>query len=424
MTTAEKVRALIAESGHPQKEFAASVGIHPVTLSKGLSNDDLSMKSLKKIADWKGISVAALMPDKKRMTRKPKQPSVNGYIEFDGKIEAVRSVEDLERVLLALKENSFSISKTKQSLEKGKKPKGQNTPIIPQRLSGKSLELKAKLDELIEQEHKSTEALKDHPSYYPVPTRKDLFDSSPLKYDSSRYLCVAFRSKPDHWKDMWVPLGNMNGGFDYEICGTKVKSSEHAYILGIFSTDSKKHLELQQKVLAEPSGYQAKHNIRMKNRIYSRLDWHSYNIDWMLYCVWAKIKQNQNFRNLLLSIPEGATIIEDNSLKNQVDKYWGCYNPERKPFANLARRFAKSLDLPTKAARDRVSDKLIWDFCNYGIFEGTNEMGRILTYLKDCLHKGVEPEIDYDLLNKKNIHILGKRLHFDINSGATSGVNL
>lgn len=39
-------------------------------------------------------------------------------------------------------------------------------------------------------------------------------------------------------------------------------------------------------------------------------------------------------------------------------------------------------------------------------------MGKILTYIKDCLHKGSEPDIDYALLDRKRIYLLGNRVEF------------
>ena len=411
MTTPEKVRVLIENSGLTQKQYAASVDIHPVSMSNYLNKDNFSMKALKKIADKEGVPVASLLPDGKRRPKVKKDALINGYIEYDGKIEAIKSVKDLERIWLAVNNNSPGKEVPEKKQPKTRKQKNAKEEA-PQQLSEKSIKLKSELDAIIEQEHKNTEALKEHPLFYPIPTKKDLLDSKQLKYDSSKYVCVAFRSKPDHWKNLWVPLGNMNGGFDYEIGGIKVKTSEHAYILGVFSNNTATHLAIQRQVMAETRAYQAKHGIRMKNRLFSRLDWRSFKIDWMLFCVWEKIKQNEEFRNILLAIPQGATIIEDNSFKNKPDTYWGCFNPNRKPFANKARLYARSLDLPTKAAKERISNKLIWDFCNYGVFEGTNEMGRILTYLKDCLHTGTEPDIDYNLLNRKNIYLLGKEMHF------------
>ena len=40
-------------------------------------------------------------------------------------------------------------------------------------------------------------------------------------------------------------------------------------------------------------------------------------------------------------------------------------------------------------------------------------MGKILTYIKQCLHDGTEPDIDYQLLKSKNIHFLGNLIDFD-----------
>lgn len=284
---------------------------------------------------------------------------------------------------------------------------------IEQKKSKKVAAIKQQIDFYLEQEHENTRALKANPCFYPIPTKADLFDSSWNQYDSSKYVCVAFRSSDDKWKDLWVPFGNMVGEFKVRIANVEPCTSEHAYMLGVFSNKTSKHLEIQKLLLKEPSGYIAKKNVRMKNRIWQRLDWHDFKIDWMLYCVWQKVQQNEEFRNLLLAVPQGATIIEDNSFKKgKIDKYWGTFNPARGEFGSLASRYAKSLNLKTKKATQAAADALVWDFCNYGVFEGTNEMGRILTYLKDCLHKGTEPEIDYELLQSKNIYLLGEKVDF------------
>ncbi len=97
MTTAEKVRSLMAKSGQSQKAFAVSAGIHPITLCKCLKEDSFSMTSLKKIAKAQGVSISSLMPSNREKKMQP-APLINGYIEYDGTIEAIKSVEDLERV--------------------------------------------------------------------------------------------------------------------------------------------------------------------------------------------------------------------------------------------------------------------------------------------------------------------------------------
>ena len=125
MTTAEKVRALIAKSGLSQKAFSESVSIHPVSMSNYLKNDNFSMKSLKKIADAQGVSISSLLPTKRERKVAP-APLINGYIEYDGKIEAIRCIEDLERVWTLVSKNNNGVSKpsTEKSLGTSKERTG------------------------------------------------------------------------------------------------------------------------------------------------------------------------------------------------------------------------------------------------------------------------------------------------------------
>lgn len=289
-----------------------------------------------------------------------------------------------------------------------------STRLEEQKLLEKVAFIRQQIETYIEKEHRNSEKLRKNPAFYPVLTKKDLLNFDWNHYDASKYICVAFRSKDDKWKDMWVPFGNMNNGFPFKIAGIEYPTSEQAYICGVFSNDTPEHKDLQEKCNKARSGYEAKRMIRLKNKEQERTDWREFKIDWMLFCVWQKIQQNQVFKDLLLAIPEGTTIIEDNSFKaGDVDKYWGCFNPDRREFGKLARKYAKSFNLKSKKATKDAENALLWDFCNYGVFEGTNEMGRILTYLKDCLHNGTEPEIDYKLLQSKNIYLLGEILDFD-----------
>ena len=284
------------------------------------------------------------------------------------------------------------------------------SPIVSQGPSPKALELKAKIDALVEVEHKNTETLKNNPSFLPIPTKKDLRNAE--HYDVSKHFCVAFRRGKDYWKDLPIPLGNMNGGYAYEMNGIEFPTSEQAYIFGVFSHNTEKHKSIQREVLASKSGYDAKRVVRRAHKIDQRWDWGSFNLDWMMYCVWQKVQNNKDFKDVLMAIPEGATIIEDTSFK-EPDKFWGCVNTEKKEFGKLAKKYAKSLNLKTKAETERRESELLWDYCNIGVYEGKNVMGKILTIIKDCLHKGTEPDIDYELLNKKEIYLLGKKVLFD-----------
>ena len=272
-------------------------------------------------------------------------------------------------------------------------------------------ELKEELDALIEIEHNNTLALSENPSYLPLPTKQELRKDE--KYDTSKHYCVAFRSKNDLWKDMPVPFGNMNGGYSYTMNGIEFPTSEHAYIFGIFSHNTPEHIALQKELLAEQSGYNAKRGIRNTHKSQWRTDWSDFNLDWMMYCVWHKAKECEEFRHLLMAIPQGTTIIEDVSFKpfeaHGAD-FWGARNPEKKAFGKLAKKYAEALNLKTQKATDEVEDRLLWDYCNVGVYEGKNVMGKILMIIKDCLHNGTEPDIDYDLLRSKNIHFLGEQI--------------
>lgn len=283
-------------------------------------------------------------------------------------------------------------------------------PVSSQTPSKKTMELKAKIDALIEQEHITTEALKENPSYLPVPKKSELRNEE--HYDMTKHYCVAFRRGKDFWKELPIPLGNMNGGYAYEMQGISFPTSEQSYIFGVFSNNSEKHKSIQCEVLASKSGYDAKRVVRRAHKLDQRLDWGSFNLDWMLYCVWQKVLKNEEFRNILMAIPEETTIIEDTSFK-EPDKFWGCVNNEKKEFGKLAKKYTKSLNIKTKAARERLENELLWDYCNVGVYEGKNVMGKILTIIKDCLHKGTEPDIDYELLNRKEIYLLGEKVSFD-----------
>ncbi len=47
-----------------------------------------------------------------------------------------------------------------------------------------------------------------------------------------------------------------------------------------------------------------------------------------------------------------------------------------------------------------------------GVWRGQNNIGKILMIYKLCLESETEPDIDYELLNKANIYLLGHTLRF------------
>lgn len=281
---------------------------------------------------------------------------------------------------------------------------------VRRRLKGSDPEeLRRTISEKETEEQKNTERIEREQSYLPYPTKADLYKSVPETYDAAKYLCYAFRRKQDLHKDVYIPLGNMNGGFSFEMKGVSFYTSESAYICGLFSNNTPEHIAIQKELLAEKNGYQAKKAIRAKNAAIGRKDWNDFNVEWMLYCVWQKVKSNADFRNILLSIPQGAAIIEDTTFQpkraNDTSAFWGARNEERKKYHTLLKGYFKG-----QKGAEKNTQKKMNEFCNYGEFVGHNTMGKILMIIKKCLHEGKEPEIDYDLLKNKNIHLLGKNV--------------
>ncbi|MCI5619269.1 MAG: NADAR domain-containing protein [Rikenellaceae bacterium] len=271
---------------------------------------------------------------------------------------------------------------------------------------------KRQIDDYIAQEHTNTEQIESEKSYLPYPTKKDLFKKEKEQYDASKYLCYAFRRKGDLHKTEQMPLGNMNGGFPFKINGIKFHTSESAYICGLFSDNTEKHQMIQKLLAEETNGYAAKKEIRGAYKGEGRKDWKSFNIEWMLYVVWQKVQGNKEFRDILMEIPEGATIIENSTFHKKsvpdTAAFWGCRNQSMKDFHTIVGKYVSALNPTSDAEKDRMVSAYMNDFCNHGIFEGNNEMGKILMIVKKCLHDGTEPQIDYELLKSKNIYLMGQ----------------
>ena len=49
---------------------------------------------------------------------------------------------------------------------------------------------------------------------------------------------------------------------------------------------------------------------------------------------------------------------------------------------------------------------------NIGEWKGQNNIGKILMLCRDSIKEGLEPTIDYDLLNRSNIFLFGKQVVF------------
>ena len=233
-------------------------------------------------------------------------------------------------------------------------------------------------------------------------------------YNASSLNCFAFRHGYDVRQGLSLSLGNMVRGFGFDLQGIHFHNSECAYIAGAFSNGTDAHLAIQRQLVVCDNGYAAKKSIRKPYESLKRSDWERFNVQWMLYVVWQKCLGNEAFRNLLLSFPKDAVIIEDSTfLKGHRAAIWGCRNDELKKRLNALRKELKAQG-KCKAAIKREQDKMrlgVWS--TTGIFRGQNLMGKILMACKQALEQGTEPPINYALLQDAHINLLGRELTFN-----------
>ena len=233
-------------------------------------------------------------------------------------------------------------------------------------------------------------------------------------YDASALNCFAFRHGYDVREGLPLSLGNMVSGYDFDLQGIHFQNSECAYIAGAFSEDTDSHHDIQRQLIACDNGFMAKKGIRKPHEGEKRADWEEFNIHWMLYVVWQKCLGNEDFRKLLLSFPKDAVIIEDCTFQvGRTATVWGARNMELKQRLNLLKKELKVQGI-TKAAIKREQDRMrLGEWTTLGSFVGQNIMGKVLMACKAALENGTEPCIDYALLNRKHINILGKEITFN-----------
>ena len=228
-------------------------------------------------------------------------------------------------------------------------------------------------------------------------------------YDASTLNCYAFRHGYDVRQGLSLSLGNMVRGFGFDLQGIHFNNSECAYIAGAFSSGSTQHLAIQRQLVACDNGFMAKKSIRKPHESLKRADWDTFNVEWIKYMVWQKCLGCEAFRNLLLSFPKDAVVIEDSTFqKGRTATIWGCRNWElENKRANLATILMerhkglkrKERDYMINVETNKINDIWVW--------KGQNNIGKILMLCRDCIREGVEPQIDYDLLRRSNIYILG-----------------
>lgn len=387
MTTADKIRELIEEKGLTQRQFAELVGIHYITLCNNLKNDNFSHKSIEKIADALHLSIYDLLADEAQ--DRNASADVEGYIEYDGKIIKIKSY------------NQFK--KLSERIE-------YEVKILPKEV--KEIRATNKRNGL---EIRKTKANSNYN-----------FNINELRtvqeYDATKVDCWAFKTSKDKKDGIVIDLGNQCSGYAFDFCGYMFHTSESAYLCGQFSCNTEEHRQIQELLLAERNGFNAKKWIKNPNAHLIRKDWEEFNAEWMLYVIWHKCKGNNDFANKLKSLPADAVIIENSTtVYENTNVLWGSINTELEEARNKVQRYTEleyskmvktekkknlpSLDEMVQQARDEIQ--------YIGIYKcGFNFMGKILKQCQLALLNDTEPPIDYELLRSKHIHLLGQELTF------------
>lgn len=148
-------------------------------------------------------------------------------------------------------------------------------------------------------------------------------------YDSSQVPVWRFSKSNDVRNGIQLDLGNLCGGYPFQMYGHTFYTSESAYLCGEFSQGGAKAGAVQRALLMEANGWSAKKRIKNVNVHLIRPDWEEIMIDWMLLVVWSKCKGNKNFARKLKSLPEEAVIVEDSSFQTgKTSLIWGAKNKE------------------------------------------------------------------------------------------------
>ena len=387
MTTVDKIRELIEEKGLTQRQFAELVGIHYTTLCNNLNNDNFSYKSVEKVAKTFGLSVYDLLADE--VQDRNASADVEGYIEYGGEIIKIKSYNQFKKLSERIEYEVKVLPKEVKEIRSVNKRNGQAIK-------------KAKANSDFQFNIHEFRTVQE--------------------YDATKIDCWAFKTAKDTKDGIVIDLGNQCSGYAFDFYGYMFHTSETAYLCGQFSCNTEEHRQIQERLLAERNGFNAKKRIKNPNAHLIREDWNEFNAEWMQLVIWHKCKGNKAFADKLKSLPIDSIIIENSTtVYESTNNLWGSINSELEEARNKVQRYTeleysrmakkeKKKNLPSledmvQQARDEIQ--------YIGIYkDGFNFMGKILKQCQLALLNDTEPPIDYELLRSKHIHLLGQELTF------------
>lgn len=374
----ENIKRQMAELGLTQKELAARSGITVETLSRVLNGKQkLTPNTLQKLSEGLGVPIADIDEERSWSFNY----AVQGYLQFADEITHITSFEQLKRWIKKYE------------------------PLIN--------DLPQQAKAILNEERRNARKMAKATNKIEI-AAIDFYHEETI--DASSVETWSFRKAEDERDGMDIDLGNMCISYHFAVKGRIFTNSEALYICGLFSNDTAKHREIQEKLIAAKSGYDAKKVVRQKYEdSFARDDWQSFNVEYMKWCVWQKVKGNDDFRRLLMSIPRNAYIIENSTQqKGATALFWGMANKDLEDKRSIIEECA-AYKSPTLSKKEltRLQMEERNKINHIGTWQGVNCMGKILKWLQLCLLDGVKPNINYDLLRSKQIYLLGHLLTFD-----------
>ena len=123
----------------------------------------------------------------------------------------------------------------------------------------------------------------------------------------------------------------------------------------------------------------------------------------MKFCIMQKYNQNHEWVTLLNST-KGKMILEDSSMQTgSTSSFWGAKDLHKKNMVNKKRKELKqNKNLSTEQIEEQIEN--LYPNIGDSYFQGVNNMGKLLTLLRD--NNGI---LDYTLPD--DIYILGNKIN-------------
>lgn len=204
--------------------------------------------------------------------------------------------------------------------------------------------------------------------------------------------------------------------FNFLFAGKVWSDSEQLYHCGRYYGDSDIGKKAQQLIATTSHRTIARYRAYKLGKAVENEGLRNVKLDWMLFCVWQKCQANNNFRNVLLNIPQEVTIVFDTTYEIDGEtRRWGCTNLElANKRANAATVMMNKEQKVQRNIKRHFIDEEINKINDVGVWKGQNNFGKILMICRDCLQESISPNINYDLLNQQRINIMGRELRFII----------